>query len=221
MKFKKVGRHELRCIVSSEEMWESGMQVDDFTHDHAKTEEFIRDILEKAREEIGFECNGSAFSVQVALMADSSVVLTISNEDLGVAGFLNMLKDQLTANNQKPQQKEKLEGTEEHTRISKPLPKKKQSTYEAIIAFDTMDDVISSARRLEGFPELSSSLYKHDEVYYLIVNTFFAGIQSEDIQPAVVEYYMYGTDNQIAIAHVKEFGEVLISDKAVEVLSSL
>lgn len=220
MKFKKVGRHELRCIVSSEEMWESGMQVDDFTHDHAKTEEFIRDILEKAREEIGFECNGSAFSVQVALMADSSVVLTISNEDLGVAGFLNMLKDQLALNNQKPPMKELDEGKSEK-KITKPLPKKKTNSYEAIIAFDTMDDAILSAKRLEGFPELSSALYKHDEVFYLIVDTFFAGVQSEDIQPAVVEYYMYGTDNEIAIAHVKEFGEALIPEGAIEVLSSL
>lgn len=220
MKFKKVGRHELRCIVSSEEMWESGMQVDDFTHDHAKTEEFIRDILEKAREEIGFECNGSAFSVQVALMADSSVVLTISNEDLGVAGFLNMLKDQLAMNSQRPPVKETDEEKAEK-KITKPLPKKKTNSYEAIIAFDTMDDAILSAKRLEGFPELSSALYKHEDVFYLIVDTFFAGVQSEEIQPAVVEYYMYGTDNEIAIAHVKEFGEALIPEKAIEVLSNL
>jgi len=220
MKFKKVGRHELRCIVSSEEMWESGMQVDDFTRDHAKTEEFIRDILEKAREEIGFECSGSAFSVQVALMADSSVVLTISNEDLGVAGFLNMLKDQLALNGQRPPSKEAdTEASEK--KVTRPLPKKKTNSYEAIIAFDSMDDAISSAKRLEGFPELSSSLYKHEDVFYLIVDTFFAGVQSEEIQPSVVEYYMYGTDNEIAIAHVKEFGEVLISQKAIEVLSNL
>lgn len=219
MKFKKVGRHELRCIVSSEEMWESGMQVDDFTRDHAKTEEFIRDILERAREEIGFECNGSAFSVQVALMADSSVVLTISNEDLGVAGFLNMLKDQL-ALGQKPPLKE-LGEEKTPKKVTRPLPKKKTNSYEAIIAFDTMDDAISSAKRLEGFPELSSALYRHDGVFYLIVDTFFAGVQSDEIQPSVVEYYMYGTDNEIAIAHVKEFGEVLIKEKAIEVLSNL
>lgn len=219
MKFKKVGRHELRCIVSSEEMWESGMQVDDFTHDHAKTEEFIRDILEKAKEEIGFECNGSAFSVQVALMADSSVVLTISNEDLGVAGFLNMLKDQLALGQKPPTQD--LDEEKSPKKVTKPLPKKKTNSYEAIIAFDTMDDAISSAKRLEGFPELSSSLYKHEDTFYLIVNTFLAGVQSDEIQPAVVEYYMYGTDNEIAIAHVKEFGEALILENAIEVLSNL
>ncbi|MCQ2536451.1 MAG: adaptor protein MecA [Lachnospiraceae bacterium] len=218
MKFKKVGRHELRCIVSSEEMWESGMQVDDFTHDHAKTEEFIRDILDRAREEIGFECNGSAFSVQVALMADSSVVLTISNEDLGVAGFLNMLKDQLVQNAPKPPAKQQANNEE---KVHRALPEKKGNPYEAVIAFESMDDVISSAQRLLGFPALTSTLYKHEGMFYLIVDTFLAGIQSDEIQPAVVEYYMFGTESEIAIAHVKEFGEKIIPENAIEVLATL
>ncbi len=227
MKIKRVGKHAIRCILSAEEMWESGMQVDDFIQDKDKTEEFIRDIVEKAHEEIGFECTGEAFSVQISLMADSSVVLMISNEDPNILQFLAQLKDRLAG----------LTGGDIPTPTGAPempMPKpvplpiahtgkndKDMSLHHAVIVLDTLEDAQSVAKRISGMFEMKSTLYKHRGAYYLTLDLALTVENPQKLQPCVIEYYLGGTNDDAAIAHVREFGKTIIAENAVEVLASL
>ena len=224
MKFKKVGRHALKCVVSPEEMWENGMQVDDFLQDRDKTEDFIRDVVERAKKEIGFECTGDAFTVQISLMADSSVVLMISNEDMSVMGFLNQLKDQLQGMQQEGGDAVKRvpgKAKEEGAKQEKPAPPKLASDSTAVISFATMDEAIESAKRLYGQFRMHSELYKIGETYHLVVEVGGETTVNDDMQPYVMDYYQFGTNDEVVIAHIREFGKVIIDGNAVEVLATL
>ena len=226
MKIKRVGKHAIRCILSAEEMWESGMQVDDFIQDKDKTEEFIRDIVEKAHDEIGFECTGEAFSVQISLLADSSVVLMISNEDPNILQFLSQLKDRLAGLASGEAIPGPVPVPQENV---KPIPvpedkgkdAKNMSLHHAVIVLDSLEDAGAVAKRISGMFEMKSTLYKHKGAYYLTLDLALTVDDPEKIQPCVIEYYLGGTNDDAAIAHVREFGKTIIAENAVEVLAAL
>ena len=49
MQFRKISDTKIHCVISQEEMWEKGIEIDDFLDHREKTEEFLREILAEAR----------------------------------------------------------------------------------------------------------------------------------------------------------------------------
>ena len=81
MKFKKISDTTIRCIISQEEMWEKGIEIDDFLEHKDKTEDFLRDIVEQARDELDMDSIGHAFSVQMSVMRTGEISLLIVEDD--------------------------------------------------------------------------------------------------------------------------------------------
>lgn len=83
MKFKKISDTTIRCIISQQEMWEKGIEIDDFLDHRDKTEEFLRDIVEQARDELDMETIGHAFSVQLSVLRSGDISLLIVEDEEG------------------------------------------------------------------------------------------------------------------------------------------
>ena len=60
MKFTKIDKNTLRCLISREEMDERGIKLDDIMVDRGKTEAFLRDILIEAKAKVNFVTSGEA-----------------------------------------------------------------------------------------------------------------------------------------------------------------
>ena len=83
MKFKKISDTTIRCIISQQEMWEKGIEIDDFLDHRDKTEEFLRDIVEQARDELDMDTIGHAFSVQLSVLRSGDISLLIVEDEEG------------------------------------------------------------------------------------------------------------------------------------------
>lgn len=83
MKFKKISDTTIRCIISQQEMWEKGIEIDDFLDHRDKTEEFLRDIVERARDELDMDTIGHAFSVQMSVLRSGDISLLIVEDEEG------------------------------------------------------------------------------------------------------------------------------------------
>lgn len=96
MKFQKVNDNVIRCIISQEEMNEKGVKIDDLMDNRSKAEEFLRGILQEAREKLDFQTSGEALNVQLSIMKDGDVLLMISDDQNAVIRtMLDQLKDRL------------------------------------------------------------------------------------------------------------------------------
>jgi negative regulator of genetic competence, sporulation and motility len=58
MDFRKISDHELRCVVSVEEIRANGLEVSDLLKRSDKTYEFFEYLVAEGQEETGFEKNG-------------------------------------------------------------------------------------------------------------------------------------------------------------------
>jgi negative regulator of genetic competence, sporulation and motility len=58
MNFRKISDHELRCVVSVEEIRANGLEVSDLLKRSDKTYEFFEYLVAEGQEETGFEKNG-------------------------------------------------------------------------------------------------------------------------------------------------------------------
>lgn len=79
MNFKKVDSSTIKCYVSNEEMAEYGITVDELMSDKSKARKFINYLLEMAKDEIGEIEINSMMTIQVQMIRDKGLLLTITS----------------------------------------------------------------------------------------------------------------------------------------------
>ena len=62
MKYKKINDATVQCIVSADDMSEYGLTLSDIFERNERGEEFLRDIIERAHEEVGYQINNGNIS---------------------------------------------------------------------------------------------------------------------------------------------------------------
>ena len=55
MRFKRVDKSTVRCIVSQDEIEERGLKIEDLIKNGDKAQEFLNEVVDMAEEEIGFK----------------------------------------------------------------------------------------------------------------------------------------------------------------------
>ncbi len=79
MEFKRINDVTIRCILTPEDMKEYNLELDDFFNNNDKFRTIITDILMKAKEEIDYEVNENALSVQIMPLPSKSIAITFSD----------------------------------------------------------------------------------------------------------------------------------------------
>lgn len=246
MKFKKINDTTVRCIISQEEMWEKGIEIDDFLEHKDKTEDFLRDIVEQARDELEMDGIGHAFSVQMSVMKTGELsLLIIEDEDEDMQRTLENFRERLQGFQEALQEARKMaeehkhqeeESVKEETQtqpttgqqnVSEEESKKEggeNTTYGDMplwVILDSMDNILALCRHLSGERVVSSSLYKFDGQYYLRLK--FAH-RKKDITDAIMtlsEFCTFAFTEEQGGYAIAEHGQLIRKDDAVQVLSSL
>ena len=79
MNFKKVDSSTIKCYVSNEELEAYGITVEELTTDKSKARKFINYLLGLAREEIGEIEINSMMTIQIQMIRDKGLLLTITS----------------------------------------------------------------------------------------------------------------------------------------------
>ncbi len=91
MKFKRINVDTVRCLISEEELTANGLEVDDFLTNDGKTDNFLRKMITRAEEEVGYKVQGGNISIQVSVLPEHIIALTFSEKPNG--GIMNMLEN--------------------------------------------------------------------------------------------------------------------------------
>ena len=165
MKYKKINDATVQCIVSADDMSEYGLTLSDIFERNERGEEFLRDIIERAHEEVGYQINNGNIAMQITPLKDNGLVVTFTDE--GPAAFKEMLQ------NLKEVLQEfsaELAGQEERERSR--VAAQKAGEYDEnrrMFVFASMHETMQYAATIPNTYSVKSHLYKEGGDYYLVL----------------------------------------------------
>ncbi len=91
MKFTRVNKDTVNCIITEDDMDEQGLKLEDLFQKSKEAMDFLHEVMEKAVEEVDYKPTGDFTPMQITVLPDHSISLTLSENLEGA--FADMLKN--------------------------------------------------------------------------------------------------------------------------------
>lgn len=248
MRFTRINENTVNCIITAEDMDEQGLSIEDLFRKKEEAMAFLREIIAKAAEEVDYRPTGSYLPMQMTVLPDQSISLTLS-EDAGntLAEVLRSLADRLRAflediaalrgdaedAAEQAQTGDRTPENSDEARLKDIVSKLRN--HEFVFSFDSLRTVIRLAKSVSVPVPVRSSLYKDTgrDVYYLLLTPFAAegvivdiGEDNPDIARATLylhanDYGTFETVEKRFILHMQENMDCIIAGEALERLAEL
>ena len=216
MKYKKINDATVQCIVSADDMSEYGLTISDIFERSERGEEFLRDIIERAHDEVGYQINNGNIAMQITPLKDNGLVVTFTDE--GPAAFKEMLQ------NLKEVLQEfsaELASQDERAKAS-PQTEEEYDDNRRMFVFSTLYQTMQYAATIPNTYSVKSHLYKEGDVYYLVLEKNRLSYKNYNrISAQAVEFGNLIAVSDERIQYLEEHGECLIRDRAVSRLRKI
>jgi len=203
MKFEKLNENKIRITLTMQDLNEKHIDFHSFMSNSIESQDILLDMLEQAKKETGFDPEDFNLKIEALVLADTNFIFTIT----------------------------KLNPELEKDKISKKkfTIKRKSlsfSSTQAIYQFRSFEDFCSLLQFLNKNNIYDSvnniadsiSLYCYKENYYLLLNKINSEMISEQKFYAIItEFAKYVTNSNIFASKLKECGNVIMKDKALEI----
>ena len=217
MKFSRIGKHTIRCVISEDEITDLGYTMEEIMSNGERTQEFMNEIFDLAEQRFETKFELGVKTVRADFLPDHTLSLTIS-EHPGSEGMMEHLKDIVNGLlNSIPQQK-----WDEINEAKKQQEDADFARVFVLLVFDDMDTIIRFAKQVPFKECPPNALYKLDETYYMIMD--LSNQLESDVRrlSAVTDEYvsdlLVGAQKK---AFVEEHGKLILSDAAIEQLREL
>jgi len=218
MKIERIDDKTVKCYISNEELEEFDITYKDFILRSEKAKEVVEEIIEQAVEEVGYKPPEFAMDMQIMMLPEKGLVLTLSERSPEDLKKNPMLKEYL---------KEMQKTLEEHFGDLVEIAKGKKTAATttlaqndkpdfAIFEFATIRDLCKYAEMLPHNLRITSSLYKGKDTYYLLMQKGNASYQR--YSRACVQALEYGTlygATEEKLTYLREHFDCLIEEKAI------
>ena len=220
MKIERIDDKTVKCFISNEELEELEITYKDFILRSEKAKEVVEDIIEQAVEEVGYKPPEFAMDMQIMMLPEKGMVLTLSERTPEDLKKNPMLQEYL---------KEVQKTLEEHfgdiAAIAKKAKEPKAPAVEtqkqqvpdfAVFAFDSIRQLSEYASVLPKNMRMVSSLYQMDGKYYLYLQK--GGASYERYSRACIHALEYGVlygATEDKVRYLQEHGECIIEEKAI------
>ena len=217
MKFSRIGKHTIRCVISEDEITDLGYTMEEIMSNGERTQEFMNEIFDLAEQRFETKFELGVKTVRADFLPDHTLSLTFS-EHPGSEGMMEHLKDIVNGLlNSIPQQK--------WDEINEAKKQQEDADFARVFVlrvFDDMDTIIRFAKQVPFKECPPNALYKLDETYYMIMD--LSNQLESDVRrlSAVTDEYvsdlLVGAQKK---AFVEEHGKLILSDAAIEQLREL
>lgn len=220
MVFKRINKDTVRCILSEQDMIDNGLRIEDFFKDQEKVQDFLEDLVEQAREEVGYETGSGMLTMQVMPLPNRGLAITFS-EDSGsrLGDMLGQIKELVGGiipdEDFVPEENDK----EKDSNVNRKELKK----YEGrIFAFNDLESIEMMCQSLE-LPKFNKSvLYKDGEKYYMLLKKGkLSKVSYDSLCFSILEYGELITDDVLKIACWQEHHTPLIKKNAIGILKNI
>lgn len=204
MKFEKLSENKIRITLTMNDFKDKDIDFHDFMSNPLETQDLFLDMLEEAKEKIGFNTNDYRVKIEALAMVDGDFIVNITR----------MSNSESTPSTScAPKKKFKVR------RKSSPL-----KSNEAIYKFDSFDDYCVFIQYLSK-NELANShliakkvmVYMYKNEYYLVlddVNANYKGILK--FYSSITEFGTYISHSALFFSKLQECGTVVIKHNALK-----
>ncbi len=91
MEFKRINKDTITCIITEDDMDEQGIKLEDLFEKKKEAMDFLHDVMKKAEEEVDYKPTGAFMPLQITVLPDHSISLTLSEN--ASASFGEILKN--------------------------------------------------------------------------------------------------------------------------------
>lgn len=225
MKFIKLKSGAVRCILSSEDMKEYGLEIKDFMEQNEQATEFMHTLIERAAEETGYVAKTGMITLKVMQMSDDRISITISEpgmEDLLNSNFADKMESLFRKLTEMEQLKNAVSSDtnkipQDENFVNKIFGKKKQN----VLAFESLDLISEYAKSILYGRPINSYLYKKDSDYVLVIKK--GGMADSSYAKICFSAFDFGAkllDDSMA-EHLEEHGNCLIKKKALAIMKTI
>ncbi|MCR5102661.1 MAG: adaptor protein MecA [Butyrivibrio sp.] len=96
MKFTRVSKDTVNCIITEDDMDEQGIKLEDLFEKKKEAMDFLHKVMEKATEEVNYTPSGSYTPMQITVLPDHSISLMLSeNSDEAFTDILKNLTEKV------------------------------------------------------------------------------------------------------------------------------
>lgn len=225
MKIERIDDKTVKCFISNEELEEFDITYKDFITRSEKAKEVVEEIIEQAIEEVGYKPPQFAMDMQIMMMPEKGMVLTLSEktpEDIknnpALMDYLKEMRKTLEEHfggmietHGLPVGGDGAQAGEDATKNTE----NKQPDF-AIFKMNSLRDLTDYARILPKNLRVESCLYVDKGEYYLFLQKGHASYKR--YSRACVQALEYGVlfgATEDKIVYLDEHAECLIPEKAI------
>ena len=180
MKIERVSDTQLKLTLTKADLAERDIKLEDLIRPGEKTQQLFRDIMEQAMEECDFITENTPLMVEAVPVGLDGIMIIVTkveskDKNSNPTELFNQAKDL-------------------HRFKKKPLATEETETKEdddlLVYSFSKLDDVIDLSIRLEPLFHGTSSLYKNEGRYFLVMqgNTYTTEETIDDLETILDEY---------------------------------
>lgn len=216
MIFRRIGKDMVRCILTEQDMIDNGLEVEDFFKDKEKVQGFLENIVEQAREEVGYEMKSGMLALQVMPLPNKGLAITFSeNSEQGLSDVLSQIKeianDIISDGN----------GISDSEQVEEKVIRSKK-TDGRLYCFDTMDSVMEFSKACPIDKVAKSTLYKVDRKYYMVLKKGKISKKMYDvISFSALEYGELVSDDYAFIVNFQEHNDPVIKKNSIGILKKI
>lgn len=227
MKFRKIDEKTVCCMLSEEDLTDNDITIEDFIHNRDKVQSFLEEIIETAREEVGFEASGPMLSIQIMAMYPDGVMITFSEDPKDMASAIKAGLAQVKGELDDGGWIEA--GTadavpEQQQRIYKQEKSENKGKIITIFEFSDMNAVFDFVRNISVRSGLDSSLYKdkkNGKYYMLLVKVRMSEERYRTVISTAMEFADFSGITELQGAQIMEHCQCMIKEKAVNALKKI
>lgn len=235
MTFKRIDESTIRCIVTEEDMEENGLELDDFFTQSDKAQDFLREVVEQASEEVGYDSGQGMVSLQIMPLPNHALAITFSESESkewhdvmeNIKGIIEDVKERVKEKGTL-QDGDAPEKEEEVSAVTIPADKANRGKREVekvrLFAFVSLRFAIQYAKTVQEKGVVRSTLYKDmaNNVFYMTLEKGRLSTHKYNVLCSnATEFATYMVDGQRILDYLKEQGEILVENRAVKVLAKL
>lgn len=216
MKFSKIGKHTIRCVITEQEIMDLGYTIEEIMSNGERTQEFMNRIFDMAEQNFETKFELGIKTVRADFMSDHTLTLTFS-EHPGSDEMLEHLKDIVNGiMNSIPQQK--WNGGSGGNQNGK----KEETSVLVTIMFEELDVLIRYAKNISVSTLPPGMLYKDENRYMLILN--LTDLEEEELAKLSNLTDEYASDLLVGAerkSYIEEHGNCILPENALEKLREL
>ncbi len=215
MKFSRIGKHTIRCVISEEEITQLGYTLEEIMSNGDRTQEFMNEIFDMAEQRFETKFELGIKTVRADFMSDHTLSLTFS-EHPGSGEMMEHLKDIVNGLiNAIPQQKW------EEIREARNQEEESDTPVRVIVTvvFDNLELLCRFARLITMEELPPGRLYKEKDRYLLILDLSDTPEDSVKLLSLLTDEYasdLYvGAERK---AYLEEHAQAILTENALEIL---